>query len=74
MWELVTLEKNGREYVCDFLREYSTDTSYIDGGWIANFTINRDGHLVYAYNRGLLLDEMDETDRTVYKDIISDYN
>lgn len=74
MWELITLIINGREYVCDFLREYSTDSSYIDGGWIATLTINRDGQLVFSYNRGLLLDEMDETDRTVYEEIISDFN
>lgn len=74
MWELITLIINGREYVCDFLREYSTDSSYIDGGWIATLTINRDGQLVFSYNRGILLDEMDETDRTVYEEIISDFN
>ncbi|WP_153050442.1 hypothetical protein [Streptococcus suis] len=74
MWEFVTFEKYGREYVCDFLREYSTDISYIDGVWIANLMIKRDCQLVYSYNLGLLLDEMDETDRTVYEEIISDYN
>ncbi|AAT72379.1 hypothetical protein phi29862_0036 [Streptococcus phage phi29862] len=37
-------------------------------------TLKRDGHLVYAYHRGVSLDAMNALDREVFKEIIADYN
>ncbi|WP_347089247.1 hypothetical protein [Streptococcus parasanguinis] len=74
MRELVVIDRGERHYVCDLLREYSTDPSYINGEWIAHLTLKRDDHLVYAYHRGVSLDEMDGLDREVCTEIIADYN
>lgn len=74
MWEMVVIDRAGRHYVCDLLREFPTDPSYINGEWIAHLTLKRDGHLVHAYHRGVSLDEMDTLDREVCKEIIADYN
>ncbi len=74
MWELVVIDRGERHYVCDLLRESSTDPSYINGEQIAHLTLKRDGHLVYAYHRGVSLDAMNALDREVFKEIIADYN
>lgn len=47
MWEIMTRTVGDRHYVCEFLREDTTDPRNIDGAWIRILTIKRDGKYIY---------------------------
>lgn len=74
MWQVVTREVNGHHYVCDFLREYHTDTRHLKGTWISILKIKKDDQLIYHYKKRVILDEMDDTDRTVFQEILDIYS
>ena len=67
MWEMITREFNGRHYLIEFLREYSTYDRHIDGAWIAILKIKRNKEIVFHY-------ELDDLDKIIYQEIVDTYN
>lgn len=74
MWELMTRTVGDRDYVCEFLREDTTDSKNIAGAWIRILTINRNGNLIYEYRYGLETELMDEIDRSIYQAVLDNFN
>lgn len=74
MWEIMTRTVGDRHYVCEFLREDTTDPRNIDGAWIRILTIKRDGEYIYQYRYGNEIDCMDDNDRTVCQAVLDNFN
>lgn len=74
MWELVIRTVDKCEYVCEFLRECSTDSSHINGAWISILILKRNSQIVYSYHYGQIEDRCDETDRLAYEEILQMFN
>lgn len=66
MWEIMTRTVGDRHYVCEFLREDTTDPRNIDGAWIRI--------LIYQYRYGNEIDNMDDIDRTVCQAVLDNFN
>lgn len=74
MWEIMTRTVGDRYYVCEFLREDTTDPRNIDSAWIRILTIKRDGEYIYQYRYGNEIDNMDDIDRIVYQAVLDNFN
>ena len=74
MWEMITRECNGRRYHIEFLREYSTYDRHIDGAWIAILKIKRNKEIVFHYEYGKIIDQLDDFDKIIYQEIVDTYN
>ncbi|HEN0301694.1 TPA: hypothetical protein U3P08_001938 [Streptococcus agalactiae] len=74
MWELMTKTVDDRDYVCEFLREDTTDPKNIARAWIRILTIKRNGKLIYEYRYGHETDLMDELDRSIFQAVLDNFN
>ena len=74
MWEMITRECNGRHYHIEFLREYSTYDRHIDEVWIAILKIKRNKEIVFHYEYGKIIDQLDYFDKIIYQEIVDTYN
>lgn len=74
MWEMITREFNGRHYHIEFLREYSTYDRHIYGAWIAILKIKRNKEIVFHYEYGKIIDQLDDFDKIIYQEIVDTYN
>ena len=74
MWEIMTRTVGDRHYVCEVLREDTTDPRNIDSAWIRILTIKRDGEYIYQYRYGNEIDNMDDIDRIVYQAVLDNFN
>ncbi len=64
MWEFMTRTVGDRHYVCEFLREDTTDPRNIYGARNPILTDKLDGNYIYQYRYGYRIDKMDDIDRT----------
>ena len=74
MWEMITREFNGRHYLIEFLREYSTYDRHIDGAWIAILKIKRNKEIVFHYENDRITYQLDDLDKIIYQEIVDTYN
>ena len=65
---------NGRHYLIEFLREYSTYDRHIDGAWIAILKIKRNKEIVFHYENDRITYQLDDLDKIIYQEIVDTYN